>query len=72
MIHRDDGFGGWRAIAQCTVGAFCVVVFPAFFNQNLCFSQAVVNRPLFAGDPEVRILGLLQTRGGSVEDFTVD
>jgi len=41
VIHRDDGFGRWRAIAQCTVGAFCVVVFPPLFDQNLSFSKAV-------------------------------
>ena len=41
MIHRDDGFGRWRAIAQCTVGAFCVVVSPPLFDQNLSFSKAV-------------------------------
>ena len=41
MIHRDDGFGRWRAIAQSTVGAFCVVVSPPLFDQDLCFAQTV-------------------------------
>ncbi len=41
MIHRDDGFGRRRAIAQCTVGTFCVVVSPPLFDQDLCFAQAV-------------------------------
>ena len=41
MIHLDDGFGRWRAIAQCTVWAFCVVVSPPLFDQNLSFAQAV-------------------------------
>ena len=28
--HRDDGFRGWWAVTQCTVGSLGVVVFPPF------------------------------------------
>jgi hypothetical protein len=41
VIHRDDGFGRWRAVTQSTVGSFCVVVFSPVFDQDLCFAQAV-------------------------------
>ncbi len=41
VIHWDDGFGRWRAIAQSIVGAFCVVMSPPLFDQNLSFAQAV-------------------------------
>ncbi len=40
-VHLDDGFRGWWAVAQSTVGAFGVVVFPPLFDQDLGFSQTV-------------------------------
>ena len=40
-VHLDDGFRGRRAVAQSTMWAFRVVVFPPFFDQDLSFSQAV-------------------------------
>ena len=33
--HRDDGFRGWRAVAQSTVRSLGVVVFPPFFDDDL-------------------------------------
>ena len=41
LVHLDDGFGGRWAVAQSTVGSFGVVVFPPFFDQDLCLAQAV-------------------------------
>ena len=41
LIHLDDGFGGRWAVIQSTVWSFCVVVFPPFFDQDLCLAQAV-------------------------------
>ena len=41
LVHLDDGFRGWWAIAQSTVGSFRVVVFSPFFNQDLGFAQAI-------------------------------
>ena len=41
LVHLDDGFRRWRAIAQSPMWSFGVVVFPPFFDQDLCFAQAV-------------------------------
>ena len=41
LVHRDDGFGRWRAVAQCTVGPLCVVVFSPLFDDNLCLIEGV-------------------------------
>ena len=41
MIHLNDGFWGGRAVAQCTVGSFGVVMLSPLFDQNLCFLEAV-------------------------------
>ena len=35
LIHRDDGFRGRRAVAQCTVWSLRVVVFPPFFDDDM-------------------------------------
>ena len=39
--HRDDGFRGWRAVAQRTVRSLGVVVFPPYFDDDLCLLQGV-------------------------------
>ena len=41
LIHRDDGFRGRRALAQCTVWFLRVVVFPPFFDDDLRLLQGV-------------------------------
>ena len=41
LIHLDDGFWLWWAVAQGTVGAFGIVVFPPFFGQDLSLVQTV-------------------------------
>jgi hypothetical protein len=33
--HRNDGFRGWRAVAQRTVRSLGVVVFPPGFDADL-------------------------------------
>ena len=45
-FHRDDGFRGRWAVAQSTVRAFGVVVFPPFFDQDLGFPQRVEDLPV--------------------------
>ena len=40
-LHRDDGFRGWWAVAQSTVGSLGVVVFPPAFDDDLSFTQRV-------------------------------
>ncbi len=40
-IYRNDGFRGWRAVAQSTVWSLCIVVFPPFFNDDLRLFQGV-------------------------------
>ena len=39
--HRNDGFRGWRAVAQSTVRPLGVVVFPPFFDNDLRLFEAV-------------------------------
>ena len=39
--HRNDGFRGWRAVAQSTVWSLGVVVFPPFFDDDLRRVQGV-------------------------------
>jgi len=34
LVHRDDGFGRWWAVAQCTVWSLGVVVFPPAFDDG--------------------------------------
>ena len=41
LVHRDDGFWCRRAVAQCTVGSFGIVVFPPAFDDDLCLAQRV-------------------------------
>lgn len=41
LIDRDDGFRRWQAIGQSNMRPFGVVVFPTFFDQDLCLAQAV-------------------------------
>jgi len=41
LLQRYVGFRSWWAIAQYTVWSLRVVVFPPFFNDNLCLSQTV-------------------------------
>ena len=41
LIHRDDGIRHRRAVAQCTVWSLRVVVFPPFFDDDLCLLQGV-------------------------------
>jgi hypothetical protein len=38
LVHRNDGFRRWWALAQCTVWSLGVVVVPPSFNDNLCFA----------------------------------
>ncbi len=40
-IHRNDGFRGWRAVAQSTVRSLGVVVFPPLFDDDLRLFQGV-------------------------------
>ena len=37
----NDGFRGWRAVAQSTVRSLGVVVFPPFFDNDLRLFEAV-------------------------------
>ena len=39
--HREDGFGGWQAVALCTVWPLRVVVLSPLLGQHLRFSQCV-------------------------------
>jgi hypothetical protein len=41
LVHLDGGLWRRRAIAQCTMGSFGVVVVPPSFDNNLGFPQRV-------------------------------
>ena len=41
LVHRDDGFGSRRAVAQSTVGPLGIIVFSPLFDQDLRLAQAV-------------------------------
>ena len=41
LVHRDDGFRGWRAVAQGTVGSLRLVVFPPLLDDDLRLLQGV-------------------------------
>ena len=43
--HRDDGFRGWRAVAQSTVWSDGVVVSPPLFDDDLSLLQGVEDLP---------------------------
>lgn len=40
-FHRNDGFRVWWLVAENTIRAFGVLVFPSLFDQILCLPQTV-------------------------------
>ena len=41
LVHWDGGFRGRRAVAQCTVRSFRVVVSPPLLDQDLSLLEAI-------------------------------
>jgi hypothetical protein len=39
--HRNDGFRGWRSVAQGAVRSLRIVMASPFFDDDLCFLQRV-------------------------------
>ena len=68
--HRDDGFRGWRAVAQSTVWSDVVVVSPPVFDDDLSLLQGIEDLPIKQFIPEAGIEGLavsvLPRRAGSM------
>jgi len=60
LVHLDDGFGSRWAVAQNTVGAFRVVVFSLFFDQDLCLTRAVEDFPVqgIAAEASIKALAI--------------
>ena len=58
LVYRDDGFRGWRAVAQSTVWSDGVVVSPPLFDDDLCFSERVKDSLIQKSVPEASIEGL--------------
>ena len=58
IVYRQDGFRGWRAVAQSTVWSDGVVVPPPLFDDDLRLLQAVEDLPIQKFIPEAGIEGL--------------
>ncbi len=58
LVYWDDGFRGWRAVAQSTVWSDGVVVPPPLFDDDLCLLQGVEDFPIQQFIPEAGIEGL--------------
>ena len=56
--HRDDGFRGWRAVAQSTVWSDGVVVSPPLFDDDLSLFEGIEDLPIQQFVPEAGIEGL--------------
>ncbi len=41
LVYWDDGFRGWRAVAQSTVWSNGVVVPPPLLDDDLCLFEGV-------------------------------
>lgn len=67
LVHLDDGFWGRWAVAQGTVGSFCVVVFPPSFDDDLCFSEREEDLPVqqFVSEPRIEALDIAILSGRS-------
>ena len=57
-VYWDDGFRGWRAVAQSTVWSDGVVVSPPLFDDDLSLLQGVEDLPIKQFVPEAGIEGL--------------
>ena len=58
LVYWDDGFRGWRAVAQSTVWSDGVVVPPPLFDDDLCLFEGVEDFPIQQFIPEAGIEGL--------------
>ena len=55
LVYWDDGFRGWRAVAQSTVWSDGVVVSPPLFDDDLCFPEGIEDLPVEQFIPEAGI-----------------
>ena len=57
----------WWAIAQCTVWSLCVVVFSPFFDDDLCFPQALEDLSVeqFISEPAIEALAVTMCQENS-------
>ena len=55
LVYWDDGFRGWRAVAQSTVFSDGVVVPPPLFDDDLCLFEGVEDFPIQQFVPEAGI-----------------
>ena len=58
LVYWDDGFRGWRAVAQSTVWSDGVVVPPPLFDDDLSLLQGIEDLPIQQFVPEAGIEGL--------------
>ena len=58
LVYWDDGFRGWRAVAQSTVGSDGVVVSPPLFDDDLSLFEGIEDLPIQQFVPEAGIEGL--------------
>ena len=58
FVYWDDGFRGWRAVAQSTGWSDGVVVSPPLFDDDLCISERVKDSLIQKSVPEASIEGL--------------
>ena len=60
LVYWDDGFRGWRAVAQSTVWSDGVVVPPPLFDDDLRLLQAVEDLAVeqFIPEPCVETLAI--------------
>ena len=58
LVYWDDGFRGWRAVAQSTVWSDGVVVSLPLFDDDLSLFESIEDLPIQQFVPEAGIEGL--------------